>query len=105
MILKKALYLALASFACGLANGGELEPFTTDGCSAFPEGTLAQNELWIDCCLAHDHAYWKGGSQAERERADLELSACVAKVGEPEIASLMMITVNENSPNCTGTRI
>jgi hypothetical protein len=93
--LKKTLYLmlVLASFTYRAVYGGELQPFTTDGCSAFPEGTPAQNELWLDCCLAHDRAYWKGGTASERELADLELLSCVSKVGEPEIAALMKLGV------------
>jgi len=87
------LLLVLFSFEHGLAHGGELKPFATDGCSAFPNGTMRQNEIWLDCCLAHDRAYWKGGTYAERESADQELKSCVANVGEPEIAALMLIGV------------
>lgn len=93
--MKRVLWLILvtASFAYRFAHGGELKPFTTDGCSAFPDGTMAQNELWLDCCLAHDRAYWKGGTSAERERADDELKSCVAKSGELEIAAVMLLGV------------
>jgi len=75
------------------ATGSELEPFTSDGCSAFPDGTLQQNELWLACCVAHDKAYWLGGTYAERQQADTELHECVAKVGEPEIAAIMLAGV------------
>ena len=40
----------------------QLQPFTSDGCSAFPDGTMADNELWLACCEKHDLAYWQGGS-------------------------------------------
>lgn len=70
-----------------------LAPFTSDGCSSFPNGTLEQKELWLNCCEAHDYAYWKGGTADERVAADTELQACVAAVGEPEIASLMLAGV------------
>ncbi|GGA69753.1 hypothetical protein GCM10011369_09260 [Neiella marina] len=73
--------------------GGELKPFVSDGCSAFPDGTLEQNELWLSCCVAHDFAYWKGGTYSERENADLALKECVASVGEEEIAVLMLAGV------------
>ena len=67
----------------------ELSPFSTDGCSAFPEGTLEQQFLWFDCCISHDMAYWKGGTFEQRLQADRELEQCVAQLGEPRIASLM----------------
>jgi len=71
----------------------ELAPFQSDGCSAFPDGTLFQQELWLRCCNVHDYAYWKGGSENEREEADLALRDCVADVGEEEIALLMLLGV------------
>ena len=72
---------------------GNLKPFTSDGCSAFPNGTLAQNELWLNCCTAHDFAYWRGGTYQQRQQADLELEQCVAAVGEAEVALLMLAGV------------
>lgn len=72
---------------------GDLKPFTTDGCSAFPNGNIQHQSLWINCCIRHDLAYWKGGTYAERLAADKSLKSCVAQVGEPEIASLMLAGV------------
>ncbi|MDH5711942.1 MAG: FAD-binding oxidoreductase [Gammaproteobacteria bacterium] len=83
------LFLLLPSFA----SGSELEPFTTDGCSSFPDGTPAQQSLWAECCIRHDLAYWKGGSYEERLDADRALEACVARVGEPAIAAVMLAGV------------
>jgi hypothetical protein len=59
---------------CLAASPGDLPPvaFTTDGCSAFPDG------CWRDCCVAHDMAYWCGGSRQERARADREFRRCLA---------------------------
>ena len=71
----------------------ELAPFQSDGCSSFPDGTLFQQELWLRCCNVHDYAYWKGGSEDEREASDLALRDCVADVGEEEIALLMLLGV------------
>ncbi len=71
----------------------ELAPFTSDGCSAFPDGTLKQKELWLKCCTQHDYAYWKGGTYQERVDADIALRECVANVGEKEIALLMLAGV------------
>ena len=70
-----------------------LQPFESDGCSAFPDGTPAQNELWLGCCVAHDFAYWKGGSFEERKVADTALQVCVSEVGEKAIANIMLTGV------------
>ena len=83
----------LALAMCSCASAGALKPFTTDGCSLFPDGTLQQQDLWLDCCIAHDLAYWMGGTSEERERADRRLRDCVSKAGEPKIAELMLAGV------------
>ena len=70
-----------------------IKPFTSDGCSSFPDGTFEHNQLWLSCCTAHDYAYWQGGTYHERLLADKELQQCVAKVGEPHIANLMLAGV------------
>jgi hypothetical protein len=44
------------------APAATLAPFTSDGCSVFPDGTALQQSLWLQCCRAHDYAYWKGGT-------------------------------------------
>lgn len=86
-----ALWGVLSLLAsAGTACSGDLQPFISDGCSLFPEGTPAQQELWLDCCTAHDLAYWRGGTEEERLAADLELQRCVAAVGQPEVARLML---------------
>lgn len=50
-------------------------PFTTDGCSMFPDGS------WVHCCTIHDKAYWVGGSNSDRIEADFELKKCVSNTG------------------------
>lgn len=70
-----------------------LQPFASDGCSAFPDGTMRQNELWLTCCTDHDFAYWKGGTSVQRLKADTELQQCVTGVGEEHIAQLMLAGV------------
>lgn len=75
------------------AETDTIKPFTSDGCSIFPDGTFEHKELWLACCTAHDYAYWKGGTAAEKENADEELRQCVAKVGQPKIAELMLAGV------------
>ena len=76
-----------------LATEDILKPFTSDGCSLFPDGTYAQQSLWMECCIRHDIAYWQGGTQAQRLAADQALEACVSQAGEPEIARLMLAGV------------
>ncbi len=71
----------------------EIEPFKSDGCSVFPDGTREQHDLWLACCTAHDYAYWQGGTYQQRLAADKALEACIAKVGEPEIARIMLAGV------------
>ena len=68
----------------------DFRPFTTDGCSLFPDGLPKHKELWLECCVKHDKAYWLGGTRAERKTADQALRACVAQVNEPQIAQLML---------------
>jgi hypothetical protein len=93
-----AAHLLTAALACLLAATpahaeGQLRPFTTDGCSDFPNGTLQQKDLWLKCCITHDKKYWAGGTYDERLQADRELRNCVASVGEPTIAALMLAGV------------
>ncbi len=73
-----------------LGHGDGLEPFTSDGCSAFPDGTIEYQDRWRRCCVAHDLAYWMGGTREQRKAADQALKQCVREVGEPEIAELML---------------
>jgi len=87
-----ALVLCIASVAA-CTRSPTLKPFTTDGCSLFPNGTLSQQKLWLRCCIDHDRAYWRGGTRNERKTADLRLQQCVAQVGEPRIAELMLAGV------------
>lgn len=89
--MKKILHLILLFPLLSLAS--DIRPFESDGCSSFPDGTFWQNELWLMCCVAHDYAYWKGGTYQERVLADNELEVCVSGVGEPEIALLMLAGV------------
>lgn len=67
-----------------------LRPFTTDGCSLFPDGLANHKNLWLECCIEHDKAYWLGGTYDERIAADKALKNCVLQTKEPEIAKLML---------------
>jgi hypothetical protein len=84
------LLLLLITFS---AQASEIEPFASDGCSLFPDGTASQNDLWLSCCTAHDYAYWKGGTYQQRLAADNALELCVAAVGEPDVARVMLAGV------------
>lgn len=65
----------------------QLAPFTTDGCSLFPDGTFSNKMLWLDCCIEHDIAYWKGGTEEDRRNADLMLKDCICeKTGDGYLA-------------------
>ncbi len=85
-----AFFLTMVSW---ITLAADLKPFASDGCSAFPDGTLEQNELWLKCCTAHDYQYWKGGTYKQRLAADKALKHCVEHVGQPEIALLMLAGV------------
>ncbi|QSI78379.1 hypothetical protein [Niveibacterium microcysteis] len=83
----------LCGLAASVAWADTLKPFTTDGCSSFPDGTPWQQTLWLDCCVKHDIAYWIGGTKEDRVAADETLEQCVAAVAEPAIAKLMLAGV------------
>ena len=68
-------------------------PFTTDGCSAFPDGTWKDRKLFLNCCTLHDFAYWQGGTVEQRLSADYQFSQCISNIGQPELAQLMLIGV------------
>lgn len=92
--MKHYLFIILLTLSAMPVSAEEdIAPFTSDGCSVFPDGTLDEKELWLFCCTAHDLAYWQGGTYQERIKADEELQQCVASVGEPVIAELMLTGV------------
>ena len=91
--MRKILIVILLLIDPVLSLAEEIALFTTDGCSAFPDGTIHQQTLWLDCCIKHDLAYWAGGSYDERRQADQTLNSCVTRAGEPEIARLMLAGV------------
>jgi hypothetical protein len=71
----------------------QLTPFATDGCSLWLDGTYAQPNLWRHCCVAHDLAYWLGGTQAQRKAADQAIEVCVAKAQGPGMADYIYTNV------------
>lgn len=63
-------------------QANQLKPFTTDGCSLWMDGPPLYPNLWRHCCVAHDLAYWIGGTKEERKKADDDIQACVLKEAE-----------------------
>jgi len=92
-MLKRSFFIIVIIFISVVAQADTLKPFTSDGCSAFPDGTFEQKSLWLNCCQRHDFDYWQGGTYQQRLMSDNRLKVCVSQVGEPTIASLMLAGV------------
>ena len=54
-----------------------LKPFTSDGCSVFPDGIFKQKNLWLNCCIKHDYDYWQGGSFQDKLASDQASDNCM----------------------------
>lgn len=87
------IFILASLVSCTSPSNPQLNPFTTDGCSRFPDGTRDNKTLWLHCCTAHDIAYWQGGTREERRAADFALRECVIAIGEKTIANLMLVGV------------
>ncbi len=85
--------LALATLLFGAVCQADMKAFSSDGCSAFPNGSLEDKKAWLRCCVVHDYDYWQGGDYQQRLQADEKLEQCVVEVGEPELAVLMLVGV------------
>ncbi len=71
-----------------------LHPFTSDGCSAWPDGWPGVKEdQWRHCCVLHDLRYYAGGTRSERFAADNELRRCVGKSGQKLATKLMAVVI------------
>jgi hypothetical protein len=93
MSVKLRSALAAAVLA-GCQAAPALHPFTTDGCSMFPDRAPVGAADWCGCCVAHDLAYWRGGTEEERLAADRELERCVTDaVRDPVLATAMFAGV------------
>jgi len=75
--MRAFIALALCLYLPNLSQANTLQPFATDGCSLWIDGTLEQPNLWRHCCVAHDLDYWQGGSEALRKKSDAAIQACV----------------------------
>lgn len=67
----------------------ELAPFTTDGCSMFPDGSPGDRTRWQHCCIEHDFEYFMGGTRKQRAEADRRLAECVDEAASPLLGNLM----------------
>lgn len=87
-LLASTMILSACASMSALDPG--LRPFTTDGCSLFPDRSYISHADWCSCCVAHDIAYWRGGTQEQRLAADQALRDCVKKsTNNPLLANLM----------------
>ena len=90
MRLRLSCLIVVVFSLTGCENGGGLKDFKSDGCSLFPDQSIITKEDWCECCFVHDLAYWRGGTEEERELADLELRDCVLeKTGDEVLAEMM----------------
>ena len=64
-----------------------LRPFTSDGCSSFPDSIGPVD--WQHCCIDHDIAYWMGGTYYEKLEADEALNQCVREAAGSALGLLM----------------
>ncbi|AXQ27953.1 FAD-binding oxidoreductase [Solimonas sp. K1W22B-7] len=102
LLLRPALLAALLLSGCAATQG--LRPFASDGCSLFPDRAPLGKTDWCGCCLAHDLAYWKGGTEEERLQADRQLRDCVvAKTGDKALAETMLAGVRAGGAPQLGT--
>jgi len=86
--------MAVAVLLSACATTPAMQPFSTDGCSLFPDRSLVGKSDWCSCCLVHDLAYWRGGTADERLEADEDLKSCVlAASGSAELAEFMFVGV------------
>ncbi len=85
-----ARYTLLMVFVVACTKDSGLRPFSSDGCSLFPDSSPFSDKDWCSCCFAHDVAYWRGGTQDERLFADEQLKACIIEqTGHAWLASAM----------------
>lgn len=86
----RASLVVLFGSLIACSDKSELAPFTSDGCSLFPDASVITSQDWCSCCFEHDMAYWKGGTEEEREAADAALRDCVAqRTGNSVLADVM----------------
>lgn len=87
--------IALLMISINSVIAGQLDDFSSDGCSQFPDGTFTQQDLWCSCCITHDIAYWQGGNRKQKKQSDQALRECVLqKTGNSMLANSMYYGVS-----------
>lgn len=87
---QSTIAISISTLLLACSSEEELAPFTSDGCSLFPDASVITSQDWCSCCFDHDIAYWKGGTAEEREAADSALRDCVAqRTGNTVLADVM----------------
>ena len=61
--------------------------YKSDGCTLFSDGN------YRECCEAHDRDYYRGGTKAERNAADMRLRQCVRAKGHKYLSTMMYLGV------------
>ena len=57
----------------------KVNPFITDGCTFPIQNDMVSGANLIPCCVAHDYAYWRGGTKTQKGEADKLLGTCFRK--------------------------
>ncbi len=94
-ILKKIIsIIMLLNMQIVFAEQNTLRPFTSDGCSMFPDGS------WQQCCVEHDKKYWIGGTREDRLTADRDLKKCVTENSNNLLGFIVYVGVRKGGkPN------
>jgi len=91
--MKKLMIIIFCCLSIGSSYANTLAPFTSDGCSLFPDGTFTQPTQWLHCCQAHDFDYWQGGTQSQRTASDRRLQHCINQVAPTGLGFMMFYGV------------
>lgn len=92
MRLAASLLVAGLALSCAFWDGGPYQLVL----GSVDQGCTLSPDVARSCCLAHDSAYWIGGTEQDRFTADAELLACFALYGVPErIATVYYRTVRQ----------
>ena len=82
--------LVFIAIPLACSSDASLSPFSSDGCSLFPDSSLISKDDWCSCCFEHDLDYWRGGTYQERKAADARLRDCVLqRTNNKALAKLM----------------
>ena len=89
--MDRIIIILLVLFVSGCnGSGKQISDFKSDGCTLFPDSSLIDNTDWCECCFEHDIAYWQGGTEEERLKADEALRECVReKTGNDNLAKVI----------------